>query len=65
MAPILSLLLILAISLVTTRVAALVLERTGLSREIARFQARSAFTGVGFTTAEAESVVGHPVRRRW
>lgn len=64
MAPILSLLLILAISLVTTRVAALVLERTGLSREISRFQARSAFTGVGFTTDEAESIVGHPVRRR-
>jgi hypothetical protein len=35
-----------------------------MGRESARFQARSAFTGVGFTTSEAESVVGHPVRRR-
>src|SRR4051812_49663437 len=35
-----------------------------MSREMARFQARSAFTGTGFTTAEAESVVRHPVRRR-
>jgi hypothetical protein len=35
-----------------------------MSRESARFQARSAFFGVGFTTAEAESVVAHPVRRR-
>lgn len=40
------------------------LEHTGLGRDSARFQARSAFTGVGFTTAEAEDLVGHPVRRR-
>jgi len=38
--------------------------RSALSREMARFQARSAFTCTGFTTAEAESVVQHPVRRR-
>jgi NhaP-type Na+/H+ and K+/H+ antiporter len=31
---------------------------------VARFQARSAFTGVGFTTSESETIVGHPVRRR-
>ncbi len=37
---------------------------TGLSRESARFQARSAFSGVGFTTKEAESIVNHPVRRQ-
>jgi hypothetical protein len=37
---------------------------TGLSDHVARFQARSAFTGVGFTTHEAELVVNHPVRRR-
>jgi hypothetical protein len=35
-----------------------------MGREVARFQARSAFTGAGFTTSEAESVVSHPVRRR-
>jgi K+/H+ antiporter YhaU regulatory subunit KhtT len=35
-----------------------------MSRESARFQARSALTGVGFTTSEAEDVVSHPVRRR-
>jgi hypothetical protein len=64
MVPILSLLLILGISLLVTRVASVVLEHTGLSRDSARFQARSAFTGVGFTTSEAEQVVDHPVRRR-
>ena len=37
---------------------------TGMSRESARFQARSAFTGVGYTTHEAEDVVKHPVRRK-
>src|SRR4051812_29277199 len=35
-----------------------------MARESARFQARSAFLGVGFTTNEAESIVDHPVRRR-
>ena len=52
------------ISLLITRIASIALAVTGLSRESARFQARSAFTGVGFTTKESESVVNHPVRRR-
>jgi hypothetical protein len=64
MIPSVSLLLILGTSLLVTRVAAVALEHTGLSRDAARFQARSAFTGAGFTTAEAEHVVSHPVRRR-
>lgn len=54
----------LLVSLLVTRIATIALGVTGLSRESARFQARSAFTGVGFTTSEAESVVNHPVRRR-
>jgi K+/H+ antiporter YhaU regulatory subunit KhtT len=54
----------IAVSLLITRVAALALTATGMNRQIARFQARSAFTGVGFTTTEAETVVHHPVRRR-
>ncbi len=51
-------------SLIVTRVATMALVLTGMSKESARFQARSAFTGVGFTTGEAEDVTGHPVRRR-
>ncbi len=54
----------LLVSLVVTRVATVALMLTGLSKESSRFQARSAFTGVGFTTKEAENVVAHPVRRR-
>ena len=55
---------VVLVSLLVTRVATVILTATGLSRESARFQARSALSGVGFTTSEAESVVGHPVRRR-
>lgn len=62
--PIASLLLVLTLSILITRVATVALTLTGLSRESARFQARSAFTGVGFTTSESEAVVAHPVRRR-
>ncbi len=61
---IVALLTTLGLSLVITRVATVALTMTGLSEESARFQARSAFTGTGFTTSEAETVVNHPVRRR-
>ncbi len=61
---VLSLLVALTVSLLITRVASMALMFTGLSREAAKFQARSAFTGVGYTTSEAESTVNHPVRRR-
>lgn len=58
------LLVVILVSLVITRVATVALTLTGISRESARFQARSALSGVGFTTGEAEAVVNHPVRRR-
>jgi len=64
MLPIISLLLIILLSILVTRVATSALTHTGLSREAARFQARSAFTGAGFTTSESELVMSHPVRRR-
>lgn len=59
-----SLLIVVSVSLLVTRGATVVLVATGLSRQEARFQARSALTGTGFTTREAESVVSHPTRRR-
>jgi hypothetical protein len=64
MVAITSLLLVVAISLLITRVATVILTATGMSRQSARFQARSAFTGAGFTTKESEEVVNHPLRRR-
>ncbi len=61
--PVLVFLMALTISLIVIRVGTMALMLTGLSRESARFQAHSAFTGVGFTTSESESIVDHPVRR--
>lgn len=59
------LLVIIAIlSLLITRIATIALTVTGMTRPTARFQARSALTGVGFTTTESEAVVSHPTRRR-
>jgi hypothetical protein len=59
-----SLLLVVTVSLLITRVTTVILTATGMSREAARFQARSAFSGAGFTTRESEMVVDHPVRRK-
>jgi len=64
MIAVVTLLIVLVLSMLVTRIATVALTHTGLSREIARFQARSAFTGVGFTTSESEKVVNHPLRRR-
>ena len=64
MTPIISLLVVLTLSLAITRLATAALTLTGLSEELARLQAISAFTGVGFTTRESERIVQHPARRR-
>lgn len=64
MAAVATVFVVVIVSLLISRVAAVALSLTGMSREIARFQARSALSGVGFTTSEAEKVVNHPVRRR-
>lgn len=61
---IVALLTVLAVGLLITRIATCMLTFTGLSPDLARFQARSAFTGCGFTTSEAERIAEHPVRRR-
>lgn len=54
----------IAVSFFLNRIAKKALMLTGLSRDIAEFQARSIVTGTGFTTDEAESIVNHPARRR-
>ena len=53
-----------AASWVIVRIGAAALELTGMPWERAKFQALSAFTNAGFTTAESEEVTRHPVRRR-
>ena len=64
MIALISLLLVILFSIVIVRIGAVALEMTGLSRDMASFQAQSAFSGTGFTTSESEHVVSHPVRRK-
>jgi hypothetical protein len=61
---VISLFIVVVVGLLIARLAAVALTATGLPADVARFQARSALTGVGYTTTEAEAVVGHPLRRR-
>ena len=55
--------LVLFLSFGFVKVAAMLLELTGMDPRWAQFQALNAFTGTGFTTREAERVVKHPFRR--
>jgi hypothetical protein len=57
-------LVVAVITLALGQLATGALIATGVPPEIAAFQARSAFSGAGFTTTEAENVVNHPARRR-
>lgn len=59
-----TLFVVVMLALLVTRMATVALMATGVPYDVARFQARSAMTGVGFTTSESESVVNHPIRRR-
>ena len=61
--PIVSLLVIFALSLLIVRVGSVALRMTGLSSDVASFQAASAFSGAGYTTEEAERAVSTPGRR--
>jgi hypothetical protein len=58
------LLITILLSFVVVRIGGFALQLTGIEPEVARFQALSAFSGTGFTTREAERVVGHRIRRR-
>ncbi len=64
MIALISLLIVIFVSIIIVRIGAVALEMTGLSKEMATFQAQSAFSGVGFTTSESEYVVSHPLRRK-
>ncbi|MBE9063647.1 TrkA C-terminal domain-containing protein [cf. Phormidesmis sp. LEGE 11477] len=64
MAALISVLATVTLSLLITRIASEAMVLTGLSAQAAQFQARSAFTGAGFTTKESEQATNHPVRRQ-
>ncbi len=57
-------LMVILFSFLIVRAGSIALMMTGLEEKRARFQALSAFSGTGFTTREAESVINHPKRRR-
>lgn len=58
------LLITILASFIVVRIGGFALQLTGIEPDVARFQALSAFSGTGFTTREAERVVGHRTRRR-
>ena len=58
------LLIAILVSFIVVRIGGFALQLTGIEPDVARFQALSAFSGTGFTTREAERVVGHRTRRR-
>lgn len=59
-----SFVLVVLVSMLVVRGGAVALKLTGLSWDVASFQAQSAFTGAGFTTSESEALLSHPARRR-
>ena len=59
-----SIFVLLSLSTLIVRLAAVAMRLTGLDESTARFQSLSAFTGTGFTISEAERIVNYPVRRR-
>ncbi len=62
--PVFTVLLVLGMSLVVVRFATVALILTGISKDLAQFQALSAFTRCGFSTRESEDIVNHPIRRQ-
>jgi len=64
MGAVFSLIIVLFVAFFLIRAGTAALTLLGLSRDLALFQAISAFTGVGYTTAESELILTHPDRRK-
>jgi hypothetical protein len=58
------LLVVISLSVVLVRVAAVALELTGIPWDRAKFHALSAFTNTGYPTPRSAEICEHPVRRR-
>ncbi|MCF7907523.1 MAG: hypothetical protein K9L86_01395 [Candidatus Omnitrophica bacterium] len=61
---VLPVIIIIVIFFLVVRIATAVLKLTGMDEKTARFQAISAFTGTGFTTKEAETILEDQMRRK-
>ncbi|MEH6526478.1 MAG: hypothetical protein V7723_10435 [Sneathiella sp.] len=64
MAAALTIVFLLAVSVLVVRIASVAMRLTGLPDNVARLQCISALTGTGFTTQESEMIVNYPLRRR-
>jgi len=64
MSAVLPLIIIVVVFFFIVRVATIILKLTGMDEKTARFQAISAFTGTGFTTKEAETILEGKIRRK-
>ncbi|MGD2278621.1 MAG: TrkA C-terminal domain-containing protein [Candidatus Omnitrophota bacterium] len=56
--------ILIIISILIVKIASVALNLTGLDSKRAFFQALSAFTGTGFTTADSELIVNNDTRRK-
>lgn len=56
--------LVIIISAIIVKIAAVALNLTGLDHKRSFFQALSAFTGTGFTTRDSELIVNNDIRRK-
>lgn len=56
--------IIVVVFFLIVRIATITLKLTGIDEQTARFQAISAFTGTGFTTKEAETILEDQLRRK-
>ena len=63
-AAVIPVIIIIVIFFFIVRIATVVLKFTGMDERTARFQAISAFTGTGFTTQEAETILDDRIRRK-
>lgn len=61
---IIPLVVIVVIFFFIVRIATVILKFTGMDEQTANFQAISAFTGTGFTTKEAETILEDKIRRK-
>jgi hypothetical protein len=64
MAAALTIVVLLALSVMIIRIAGVAMRLTGLADNVARFQCISALTGTGYSTHESEMIVNYPIRRR-
>lgn len=64
MEALITLLIIVFVYINIYKFAVILLNRTGLPRDVAGFEVVSALTTTGFTTSMSEYVVSHPLRRR-